>query len=285
MNTEPIPPFRSDAPSERLAELLQAAAAPASPADMRGEAAALAAFRAARREVHDPRSVPFMNRVARVLTVKAAALTIAVTGMGGVALAAGTGALPVPSDTPIVGSEAKAAKKAKAEKAAKETKVRDWSGLCTAATEGNALKNPGKAADSTAFARLITAAGGPEQVSAFCLGILGTTPVAPVESPVTAAEEDGENGKATAPGQLKEDGRPAAGKGKATAPGQLKEDGQPAAGKGKATAPGQVKKAAGDDTDADDTDAKIGKGHAKVEQPHKNGAKHGDVSPSSAPAV
>lgn len=247
MNTDPITP-------EAVAELLRTAGTPAAPGELRGEAAALAAFRAVHRPVAPTRSVPFMNRLTRVLTVKAAAVTIAVTGMGGVALAAGTGALPVPADTPVVGSEAKADKKAKKAKAAQEQKVRDWSGLCTAATQGNALNNPGKAAESTAFSGLIAAAGGAAFVPAFCDGVLGTvppvteTPVAPApEGPVTAAETEGSNGKSetsgkdNAPGRTKVDGEPATGKGKATAPGQNKTDDAPATDNGKATAPGQGK--------------------------------------------
>lgn len=260
MNTEPITP-------EAVAELLRTAGAPARPGELHGEADALAAFRAVHRPVTQTRSVPFMNRLTRVLTVKAAAVTIAVTGMGGVALAAGSGALPVPADTPVVGSEAKAAKKAKKEKAAHEQKVRDWSGLCTAATEGNALRNPGKAAQNPAFGGLINAAGGAEFVPAFCDGVLGTVPPvvenppaeAPVEAPVElpgdqpvteAAEEtspgkSGSAGKENAPGQNKVEGQPATGKGQATAPGLNKPEGTPAADNGKASAPGQNKADAG----------------------------------------
>ena len=267
MNTDPIPQ------TPALHELLQAAAAPALPGELRGEAAALAAFRAAHRPVTETRSVPFMNRMTRVLTVKAAALTIAVTGMGGVALAAGTGTLPVPADTPIVGSEAKAEKKAKKAKADHEEKVRDWSGLCTAATEGNALNNPGKAAESTAFTRLITAAGGITQVPAFCAGILGTT-LPPVENPVATAEEieHGKSagaGKENAPGQTKPDGEPATGKGKASAPGQVKKEGQTAPGASgeehgeSATAPGQTKS---------DGEPATGKGSGKAAE-HRQGPK------------
>ncbi|MGQ0846099.1 MAG: hypothetical protein ACT4QF_18390 [Sporichthyaceae bacterium] len=314
MNTEPTTPNRADAVSDLLSEqalnpteaaalrlLLNEAAAPANGAELRGEAAALAAFRAARLPVRDSRSSSFMNRLTRILTVKAAAVAIAVTGTGGMAFAASTGVLPVPADTPVVGSEAKAEKKAKKDKAEQEAKVRDWSGLCESATTGNVLANPGKAADSTAFSALIAAAGGIAQVPAFCGGILGTPPTTlpPVEEAPAAAAE-GENsgksetaGNATAPGQLKEDGSPAQGKGKATAPGQVKKNAAPAptseqdgdaaeAGKsensGRANAPGQLK--------ADDSPA-VGKGQAGKDKQDEDSDddtdnESGDEFPASA---
>jgi hypothetical protein len=79
-----------------LTGLLAAAKAPATAGELSGEAAALAAFRAA---AHSPDPVPPRRRpmLAKLLTLKVAAAAFATTAaVGGVALAASTGALPGP---------------------------------------------------------------------------------------------------------------------------------------------------------------------------------------------
>ncbi|MGQ0464442.1 MAG: hypothetical protein ACT4QG_03875 [Sporichthyaceae bacterium] len=215
------------------------------------------------------RSTVFMNRMTRLLTVKVAAVAIATTGMGGVALAANAGTLPVPADTPVVGSEAKTAKKAKKEK-------KHWNGLCTSVMQGNADNASGKAAERGALAALVAKAGGPSGVAAFCAPILALPlpEVAPIVDPVVATlepvvepvvptpvvepvvpapvvETPGKSanaGKENAPGQTKPEGQPATGKGKVAAPGRHEPaddqggaDNGKAEDSGKATAPGQSK--------------------------------------------
>ena len=82
---------------ERVARLLDAAAGPARPEELVGRSAAVAAFRAARlAPLSQRRSSIFKSVLAKILTVKIAALAIAIGGVGGVALAAGTGNLPDP---------------------------------------------------------------------------------------------------------------------------------------------------------------------------------------------
>jgi hypothetical protein len=54
----------------------------------------------------------------------------------------------------------------------------DWTELCRAATAGHA-------ADSAAFTRLVTAAGGAAQLPAFCAGVLGGDSAAPVSGSAT----------------------------------------------------------------------------------------------------
>ncbi len=79
-----------------LSAVLAAAKAPATAGELSGEADALAAFRAA---AHSPAVVPQRRRsmVAKLLTLKVAAAAFACTAtVGGVALAASTGALPNP---------------------------------------------------------------------------------------------------------------------------------------------------------------------------------------------
>ncbi|MEV6345976.1 hypothetical protein [Actinoplanes sp. NPDC051851] len=87
-------------PGDPLGELLSLAKAPATDQELAGETAVMAAFRAA---AHSPEPVPTRRRsmlkitLAKLLTVKVAAIAFASTAaVGGVALAASTGALPNP---------------------------------------------------------------------------------------------------------------------------------------------------------------------------------------------
>ncbi|WP_051712557.1 hypothetical protein [Spirillospora albida] len=84
-----------DAP-EGLAALLAAASAPARPEETAGEDAAVAAFLAAR----PPAPRPARRVLSRVTTIKALIIAAALTGSGGVAIAAGTGNLPGQSPDP-----------------------------------------------------------------------------------------------------------------------------------------------------------------------------------------
>jgi hypothetical protein len=83
-------------PAHPLTELLDQAKAPAWSDELAGEAAALAAFRAAA-QAPGPGSPRRRSLLPRLLTVAAFAATAAV---GGVALAASTGALPGPATGP-----------------------------------------------------------------------------------------------------------------------------------------------------------------------------------------
>ncbi|MDH6114131.1 hypothetical protein P3T36_000532 [Kitasatospora sp. MAP12-15] len=97
-----------------LSELLAAAAAPGTPRELVGEQAALAAFREAARLAPSPAPAPSQPRrrsmadcaPARFLSAKIAAAALTATALGGVAVAAGTGNLPVafggsPAGTPV----------------------------------------------------------------------------------------------------------------------------------------------------------------------------------------
>jgi hypothetical protein len=83
--------------SDALAGLLAAAAAPAQPGELAGEPAAVAAFwDASRSAAPQPRDQPgFGFSMAKFLTVKAAAVAVALTAFGGAALVAGAGELSV----------------------------------------------------------------------------------------------------------------------------------------------------------------------------------------------
>ncbi|MFB8239372.1 hypothetical protein ACFC58_22760 [Kitasatospora purpeofusca] len=97
---------RSEAgPGDRVARVLAAAAAPATGGELAGEEAALAAFREARlasAAAVPAAPAPVRRRsmatatLTRAFSTKAAAVVLGATALGGVAVAAGTGNLPVP---------------------------------------------------------------------------------------------------------------------------------------------------------------------------------------------
>jgi|GEM_PF-2672605 len=112
--------------------------------------------------------------LAKLLTVKAAA--VAAAGAGGIALAAGTGVLPVElpdtANTPTVVNEAPAAPSEAPSAADKPDQAGgnpdpSMVGLCQAYSAA-ASDNPGKALESPAFTALLAAAGSAEQVDGFC---------------------------------------------------------------------------------------------------------------------
>jgi hypothetical protein len=88
----------SAAATDPLARLLAAATAPARPSELLREETAVAAFRTAHRPpVPQPQRRSMIKlAVAKLLTVKVAALAAAVVGVGGVALAATSGTIPSP---------------------------------------------------------------------------------------------------------------------------------------------------------------------------------------------
>jgi hypothetical protein len=93
-----------------LARLLAAAAAPARPSELEREEQAVAGFRTAHRLPVPPpqRRSALRSAVPKLLTMKVAALAAAVVGVGAVALAATSGAIP----TPLPGSTPAASHKA-----------------------------------------------------------------------------------------------------------------------------------------------------------------------------
>lgn len=114
--------------------------------------------------------------VAKLLTLKVAAVAIAVTAAGGVALAAGNGALPTPfggnGDKPAAThASAKPAKTTEAGARGNASPSPSLVGLCHAYTAG-VNDNPGKALENPAFTALINAAGGKDEVADFCAKIL-----------------------------------------------------------------------------------------------------------------
>lgn len=167
----------ADSAHPRLAATLRAAAGPTRPGELAGRQAAVAAFQRALQ--HPPASARRRSliRTATVrLTFKAAAVAAVVLGTGGVALAATTGALPIPlnnhhsvpsaSATPHRGGVP-----GSSEHPGDPNPSPSLVGLCHAYTAGAGAER-GKALDSPAFQALITAAGGKDAVDAFCTKLL-----------------------------------------------------------------------------------------------------------------
>jgi hypothetical protein len=195
---------RGDGPPELVA-LLARATAPCHPVELGGEAVAVAHLRATRSALTSPHP-PASRRGAltRVLTVKAAAAAVAVLAVGGVAIAATVGASPpgigdsgggaaigpggtrVDSAGPRQTAGVSPSPAASTSAAASAAESKSLRGLCAAYLKAVA-KNPGKALQNKAFAKLITAAGGADQVPQFCADLLadpaatpsphGTTPI------------------------------------------------------------------------------------------------------------
>lgn len=206
------PAISSSAP-EPLWTVLAAAAAPGRYDELAGEQAAVAAFREARlaTALNARRPSMIQTALAKLLTVKIAAATIAATTLGGVALAAGTGALPTPGDQDkapkptqskeLVGSRGGASPSTspKAEKPSTGTPSPSMVGLCKAYT-AHPMDSRGKALESAAFTALVTAAGGGAKVGGYCTTVLAAasaSPKAPTGKP-TDTPADKPTDKATA---------------------------------------------------------------------------------------
>ncbi|MEV6873572.1 hypothetical protein [Amycolatopsis sp. NPDC051128] len=175
-----------------LNALLAAAAGAASEAELRGEHAAVAAFRAARLEPapRPRRRLMIKTMLAKLLTAKlaVAAAAAAAVAAGGVATVAATGNLPGSPDehatsTPATTASAKSGDPATAATGTSHGKAKDSGaapsgspspslvGLCHAYTAG-AGSDHGKALESPAFTVLITTAGGKDKVDAYCVKVL-----------------------------------------------------------------------------------------------------------------
>ncbi|WP_131308411.1 hypothetical protein [Micromonospora zingiberis] len=180
----------------RLAGTLRALCGPARPYELAGEQAAVAAFLATADFVPTPglpEPTPLRKALARTLTVKAT-IVVAATGLGGVALAAGTGALPTPligtpaappathAPAPYVPGPPHPAAPGGGSVSPSAGPVVNAAGSpmpahllhCQAYARIGAA--PGKALENPAFADLVAAAGGIEHVEAYCAASTRTPP-------------------------------------------------------------------------------------------------------------
>ncbi len=159
----------------QLADRLSVASTAAFPGELAGEAAAVAAFRAAA----DVEPVPHNRRasmmksavVAKLLTLKAAVVAVAAVSVGGVALAATTDVLPNPFSPGSPGHSTPAPTHPDGPGA---TPSPSLAGLCVAYHAGAGQANE-HVLDNPAFSALVDAAGGSENVASFC-DELGVTP-------------------------------------------------------------------------------------------------------------
>ncbi|WIX98043.1 hypothetical protein QRX60_28660 [Amycolatopsis mongoliensis] len=179
-----------------LNALLAAAAGAASEGGLRGEQAAVAAFRAARlAPAPRPRRRSMIKTMlAKLIAAKfavAAAAAAAVT-VGGVAAVAATGNLPGSPDSHSASTSATTAASATSsvsrmeaaesshggatgnEAAPSGSPTPSLIGLCHAYTAG-AGSDHGKALENPAFTVLITTAGGKDKVDAYCTKVLADT--------------------------------------------------------------------------------------------------------------
>ncbi|MEV4314890.1 hypothetical protein [Actinocrispum sp. NPDC049592] len=240
--------------STPLGRLLSVASAPPREGELAGEQAAVTAFRSARLadDLQREREPMHKSTLAKLLTVKIAAAAAGVLTAGGVAVAAVSGALPGQDHgagseehgKPAGSSASEHAQDGKTNGAehrndnatAKGDEQKSshanspsgspspsLEGLCNAVMSGNKVEH-GKALENPAFGALITAAGGPEKVPAFCADLLAGKKQEPSHS--TGKPADPGNGNGNGPGD-NGNGQP----GKTNNP-QDKGNGQPDKGNG-----------------------------------------------------
>jgi len=172
---------------DELSRLLLAASAPGQPDELRGLGEALAAFRAAVPTGQAGRhAAPRRGALRRFMTVKIAAI-VGAAALGGVALASGVGVLtnplaPSPSGLPSLATSesplgtgehptARPTPDPNPSHSVAPLPSTGLPGLCHA-YDRDPEKESGKALDNPAYAALISAAGGREQVEAFCADLL-----------------------------------------------------------------------------------------------------------------
>ncbi|MBT2449650.1 hypothetical protein J7F03_21710 [Streptomyces sp. ISL-43] len=213
---------------EALAGLLAAAAAPAVDSELSGEQEAMAMFRAARLDpVPVPATVPVrvptsrrrsMLTPAMLLGAKVAATALAAT-LGGVAVAAGTGHLPVvlggtpertrpaPSATAGTGTGTQDSGEVPpgALLRAPEAVPADLAELCRAFAHAHAARAGGSDPDDVLsehrFAALVTAAGSRSEVPGYCAPVLNGRPEQGDASPTPVPTDSARGASPTRPGK------------------------------------------------------------------------------------
>jgi len=181
----------------RLSQVLAAAAAPPSEAELRGEQDAVYAFRRAR--LAEPATARHRSARAvwaRLVTVKVAALALAIAAAG-VAVAAGTGVLPNPLRAPIAspastttssGPSPATGRRPRPSATTAPAPTAELVGLCRA-YQAHVAAKPATPWPNPGLAALIQAAGGAEHIADFCaaLGEPGPT-AAPTKEPGKPAD-------------------------------------------------------------------------------------------------
>jgi len=169
----------------RVAAVLAAVSAPPDAEELAGQTAVLALFAAATRSrpVDMRLLTPRRSQViTKLLTAKAAAAVLGVLLTGGVAAAA-TGNLPAPAQQAAhtllggagVPAPAEATATTRAHTVGPDAAGPAARGLCRAWSAGQGGQH-GKKLDAAAFAALAKAAGGSDQVAAYCAKVTASTP-------------------------------------------------------------------------------------------------------------
>jgi hypothetical protein len=162
------------------------AASAVNDAPLPGEAAAMAAFRAAQLAHSRKRR---RSVIGKLLTLKVAMGTATAVAAGGVALAASNGTLPNPL-TEHAAPQASAAADNADGKGKAGSPSPSLIGLCKAYGAKVGANEQGKALDSPAFQALITAAGGKDKVTSYCEDLLASAKPkdahAPADHPTNA---------------------------------------------------------------------------------------------------
>ena len=199
--------------------LLAAAIDRAHPRELVGEEAAVAAFRAAHRgsvraAARNRGLGPLPGLVAGSLTAKIA-ISLGALSLGGIAVAAETGSLPTPAQSAAhrvfravgVPDADQQASDHVNNRGGQPTQSHGngpdltatspaVAGLCQAYAAGNKGEH-GKALDSTAFQALATAAGGEDEIEAFCAGVLASQSAAPSPGPSAGPSAEPSAGAST----------------------------------------------------------------------------------------
>jgi hypothetical protein len=167
-----------------LVRLLAAAAAPAPERGSASEEAALSAFRTARHAPAPAKNSTVRSGLVKLFTAKVAVVAFAST-VGGVALAARSGALPdrqqhvdqpatgTPGESRPIGTPSRTAGGTAGPVPSSSLSPTD---LCRAYERSKGNNERDKALDGPAFSMLITAAGGENKVAGYCATLLRTTP-------------------------------------------------------------------------------------------------------------
>ncbi|MEH1058733.1 hypothetical protein V6U89_26420 [Micromonospora sp. CPCC 206171] len=190
---------------EPLVRLLTAVRAEPRPGELRGESAAMHAFRSARAGAPLPAPSPARSfSLARLAGLKVALAGLAVAATGGVAFAAATGTLPGPlhRDAPVTPPSAGPASASPTTAGPggsaapsgvptpepnRPTPAASILGLCRSYRAAIG-ENPGRALDNPAFAGLVTKAGGRDEVAGYCERVVrdSAVPAPPSASPSAA---------------------------------------------------------------------------------------------------
>jgi hypothetical protein len=233
-----------------VAALLAAVSAPPDTEELAGQAAIVAVFAAATRS-HSPQLIdPRRSGVlTKLLTAKAATAVLGVLMTGGVAAAA-TGNLPAPAQQAAhallggagVPAPAEATATTRSHPVGPKAAGPAVQGLCRAWSAGQGGQH-GSKLDAPAFAALTKAAGGTNQIAAYCAQVTANTPAgtgqgAPSSSPPASTATGSRRGGP--PSSLPASSAPESGHGQGGPPSSLPADTSGGPGHGQDSPPSSV---------------------------------------------